>query len=83
MSGVRAMLARVQRLEEARSSVSPIARSFGSFDAFAAECEAGMEAGALDRTDFPVVLHCLRRWETDGTWGAWQRDRTWQLGAAR
>jgi len=75
------MLGRVQRLEHARTVRSPISRDYGSFDAFAAECEALMGAGKLDRHDFPVVLYCLRKWETDGTWGAWQRrGQTWEHG---
>jgi hypothetical protein len=63
------MLARVQRLEQARAVRSPFALAFGSFEAFAAECEADMAAGRLDSTDFPVVLASLARWERDGTWG--------------
>jgi hypothetical protein len=83
MSSARALLARVQRLEQARAPVlSPIGRAWGSFDAFAAEGEADMQAGKLDRQDFSIVLQCLARWEADGTWGAWQRDRIWQLGAS-
>ena len=66
MSGVRAMLARVQRLEQSRSPVSVFVAAWGSFDAFAAECEADMDAGRLDRADFSEVLRCLSRWETDG-----------------
>ena len=71
---VRAMLARVQRLEQARCLRSPFALAFGSFEAFEAECRAEIHAGRLDRTDFPVVLHCLARWERDGTWqsGTWR-----------
>lgn len=65
---VRGMLARVQRLEQSRFQRSPFALAFGSLDAFAADCETDMFAGRLDRADFPVVLHCLARWERDGTW---------------
>lgn len=75
------MLGRVQRLEQARTVRSPISRDYGSFDIFAAECEALMAAGELDRHDFPVVVYCLRKWETDGTWGAWQRrGQVWERG---
>lgn len=76
------MLGRVRRLEHARAPVrSPISAAWGTFDAFAADCEVLMDAGKLDRTDFPVVLYCLRRWETDGTWGAWRRrDQVWERG---
>ena len=82
MAGVRSMLSRVQRLEQARApAISPFARAYGSFDAFVAHCEANMAAGLLDTRDFPVVLHCLRQWESDGTWGRWsRRDNTWGLG---
>ncbi len=60
------MLARVQRLERARSPRSPIAAAFGSFEAFAADCEAGMDAGRLDKRDFPAVLLSLARWDKLG-----------------
>jgi hypothetical protein len=67
----RSLLARVQRLEQERSPVrSPFVLGWGSFEAFAAECEADMGAGKLDRLDFPGVLESLRRW--DVTWGAWR-----------
>lgn len=81
MAGARSLLARVQRLEHAKTVRSPISRDYGSFDAFAAECEVMMDAGKLDRADFPVVLYCLRKWETDGTWGSWQRrGQVWEHG---
>lgn len=72
MANVRGMLARVQRLEVARSTASPIARLYGSFDAFAEGVQADIDAGKLDRTDMPVVLDCLRRWEREKVWGQWQ-----------
>lgn len=84
MANVRGMLARVQRLEAARQGPrSPIDQLYGSFEAFADEVQAGIDAGKLDRTDMPVVLRCLRRWETDGVWGAWSRNsnRVWEQGA--
>lgn len=81
MAGVRSMLARVRRIEAVRAPVrSPISRDYGSFDAFAAECDAMMAAGKLDRHDFPVILYCLRKWETDGIWGMWRRNRVWERG---
>jgi hypothetical protein len=67
---VRAMLARVQRIEQARCFRSPFTAAFGSFEAFEAWSEVEMGEGRMDRADFPVVLHCLARWERDGTWGA-------------
>lgn len=84
MPNVKGMLARVQRLEVARSTASPIARLYGSFEAFADGVQADINAGKLDRTDMPVVLDCLRRWERDGIWqGQQQRhwNRVWQRGA--
>lgn len=68
MANVRGMLARVRRLEVARSTASPIARLYASFDAFADDVQADIDAGKLDRTDMPIVLDCLRRWERDGVW---------------
>lgn len=62
------MLARVQRLEQARSPSSPFERWFGSLDAFAAECQAGMDEGRYDREDMTVVLMSVRRWHADGVW---------------
>lgn len=77
----RALLSRVQRLEQARAPViSPIVRGFGSFDAFAADCEADIAAGKLDSRDFPIIIQSLARWEREETWGLWQRDRVWQMG---
>lgn len=80
----RGLLARVARLERERAPErSPFAVAYGSFEAFAAECEARMGDGRLDRADFSVVLRALARWECDGTWAAWRFDRTWQMGALR
>jgi hypothetical protein len=41
-----------------------------------------IDAGKLDRTDMPVVITCLRRWETDGIWSMWDRgrNRMWEHG---
>lgn len=64
------MLARVKRIEAARAPVlSPIALAFGSFETFAKWADEQMTAGVLDPRDFPIVVHCLRRMEGDGTWG--------------
>lgn len=41
---------------------------YGSTEAFAAECMAEVAAGKLCGTDMPVLLDCLRRWETEGSW---------------
>lgn len=71
MANVRAMLARVQRLEAAPSTASPFARLYGSFENFADEAQADIDAGTLDRIDMPIVLECLRRWEREQIWGRW------------
>lgn len=61
---VRAMLARVQRLELMRRSTSP----FGDLDEWEAECWAGIEAGMLDPLDVPLVITAVRRWHANGVW---------------
>lgn len=78
MTSVRNMLARVKRLEAARvATPSPIAQLYGSVDGFAEGTEG------LDRHDFPIVLNCLRRWEREGVWDVWERNRNrvWEMGA--
>ncbi|MQB43027.1 hypothetical protein DXT94_13900 [Rhizobium sp. ICMP 5592] len=81
MASVGSMLSRVRRLETARATpVSPFAKAYGSFEAFESEVQADIDTGNLDRMDMPIILTCLRRWEGDGTWGAWHRDRVWELG---
>jgi hypothetical protein len=78
---VRAMLARVQRLEQARRPpLSPFEQAFGSLEAWEADVQAGIDAGRLDRIDMPVVIACVRRWHTDGVWSMWRRDRVWEFG---
>ncbi|WP_413874451.1 hypothetical protein [Albidovulum sp.] len=63
MAAIRGMLARLQRLEAARQPrKSPIAKGWGSFEAFAEQILAEIETGALDR-DFP--LPHLERWERE------------------
>lgn len=68
MASARSLLARVRRLEAARTKVSPFVRDYGSFEAFEAEVRVGIEARAYDRIDMTSVLNCLRRWESNGTW---------------
>ena len=65
---VRAMLARVQRLEQARRPTSPFEIWFGSLEAWEAECQAGIDAGQLDSRDVPVVMMAVRRWHAEGGW---------------
>lgn len=70
VAGIRRLATRVHRLEQARTPVmSPCALAFGSFDAFTTWADEGIAAGILDPRDFPVIVHCLRRYERDGTWG--------------
>jgi len=56
------MLARVQRLEQTRRPSSHFERWFGYFEAFAAECEAGINAGIYDRRDMPCVVASVQKW---------------------
>jgi hypothetical protein len=62
------MLARVQRLEQARRPTSPFEIWFGSLDAWEAEVRAEIDAGILDPTDMPVVMMAVRRWHREGAW---------------
>lgn len=62
------MLARVQRLEQARAPTSPFVLDYGSLDAFEAECRAGIDEGELDPRDMPVVIAAIRRWHDEGAW---------------
>lgn len=57
---VRGMLARVQRLEQAR--ISPWDRLVGPIDELDAFVRDGIALGQLDPTDAPFVLACVRRW---------------------
>lgn len=57
---VRAMLARVQRLEQARTS--PWDRLFGPIDELDAFVREGIAQGQLDPIDTPFVLASVRRW---------------------
>ncbi len=58
------MRARVQRLEHARQGQSAVAADFGSFAQFEAWAGLAIGDGLLDQRDFPVVITCLRRWES-------------------
>lgn len=65
------MLARVQRLEQARRPLlSPFEEAFGSLAAWEAECQAGIRAELLDERDMAVVILAVRRWHYDGVWSA-------------
>lgn len=70
---VRALLARVTRLELAKAPpVSPFEVDYGSVEAFAASVQAGIDGGDIDPRDGPQVLAAIRRWHTDEVWGLWQ-----------
>ena len=69
MAAVRALLARVTRLEQ---SEAPAASPFGSFEAWAASAQADIDAGLLDPRDGPVLIAAVERWHTDEVWGLWQ-----------
>ena len=57
---VRAMLARVQRLE--LTGGTALARLIGPLDEFDAFIRDGIAVGKLDPTDAPVALASVRRW---------------------
>lgn len=81
MASPRSLLSQVKQLKAAQEPrPSPIAALYGSVDAFAAECMAGVEASKLCPVDMPVVMDCLRRWERDGEWNAGRRgnDGVWK-----
>jgi hypothetical protein len=79
VSGVRSLLNRVARLEQARvPPKSPLERWYGSLEAWEAEVQAGIDAGTLDPIDMPIVLRCVRRWADEKVWSLWQRDRIWE-----
>lgn len=64
MSGVRALMARVQRVEDARKPPkSRLDLMFGSFEVFVEQIRAVIEVGALDE-EFP--LQHLERWHREG-----------------
>ena len=68
VSGVRAMLARVQRLEHSRSCTSPFESAYGSLLAWEADCQSAMDAGRMDSRDVPLVVTAVRRWHGEGVW---------------
>lgn len=60
-------------------ALAPFEATYGSFDAFAAETQAGIDAGQFDSREMPLVLNCIRRWHSDGVWGLWRWDRIWEM----
>ncbi len=68
MAGIRALQRRVKRIESARKPrPSPIVILCGSFDAFADEVYADVEAGKL-AGDFLRILDHLREWDEGMVW---------------
>jgi hypothetical protein len=65
---VRSLLARVAKLEQARSPASPIELWFGSLEAFSNDLRAGIRAGEYDPTDMPEVIAGIERWHREGAW---------------
>lgn len=64
MSSVRSLLRRVHKLEAVKKA-SPLLAMVGGeagWAALEAQVAAGMADGTYDRSDMPVVMHCLRRW---------------------
>jgi hypothetical protein len=79
MAGVRALAERVRKLEQARIPArSPFEQIYGSMAAFADHVQTDIDAGTLCRRDMPVVIACIDRWNREGAWGAWRRDRIWE-----
>lgn len=79
MTAIRSMLARVEKLEAVRAMPkSPFDYAYGSYDAFEADTKARALAGTLDLADIEGVLASIRRWNRDGVWGLWCRDRIWE-----
>ena len=71
MASATSLLKRVERLERARvvpRTLFDVAH--GSFDAFTADVQAKVDAGALDRIYMAGVVAALRRWHSDpNVWG--------------
>ena len=65
------MQKRAAKLEKAAiPTLSPFSVMFGSFNEWVErEVLPGVESGALYERVMVEVVACLRRWETDGTWG--------------
>lgn len=49
-------------------TLSPFERDYGSFDAWQAVAQAGIDEGVLDPRDFPVVIMSVGRWLRDRVW---------------
>lgn len=79
VAGTRSLLARIQRLEQARAPLrSPFDIAYGSTAAFCDTLQAGVDAGDLDSRDMVGVIAAITRWDTEGVWAVWQRSRPWR-----
>jgi len=84
VSSVRSLLLRIQRLEKARTAPrSAFEVAYGSLEAYEQEVQAGIDAGTYDRIDMPIVLVCIRRWHSDGTFGQFGRNPNGVWGTGR
>lgn len=72
---VRALRARVYRLEQGRLPTSPFVIEFGSLDAFVDHIRDGVETGLFDRRDMigpdgeGGVLRAILGWHRSGIFG--------------
>lgn len=64
MKSIRALLRRVERLQQAR--VGHVARMVGPIDEFEAETKAGINAGRYDPNDMPIVVIAIKQWIESG-----------------
>jgi hypothetical protein len=70
MGSIRSLLTRVERLEQMKAAPrSPFEEAFGSLEAWEADWQASIDAGAICSVDGPVVMACIRRWHREGLWG--------------
>ena len=80
MTSVRALAARVARLEQGRTrQFTPIEAAYGSLEAFEELTRSQIEEGKLCAADMDDVLKALRRWHSEGAWSSWKRTVRHQL----
>jgi hypothetical protein len=76
MSAVRALAARVQKLEQARKPSVYAAM----WTACADHMQADIDAGISTDPDMPGVIACLRKWVADGADRMWMRANVMEYG---
>jgi hypothetical protein len=70
MPSARSLLARVQRLEEARRAPrSPFEEGFGSLEDWEADWRASIDAGTMCAVDGPHIIACIHKWHANNVWG--------------